>query len=301
MIGLLLSLAATSISFILLLIDKREDKKRQIVLSLATIGFLIILGQQFLSYFSSKASEQIFKNLDERTKIINTKTTRIDSNLSMLQVLISKMDKTSIKKIGVEVKSLEDLESLHAFNKGNPQAWEKYQVWLMTPSEGKKALKFITNAGRNYHHSLILLYLMTDMDNRDFVRFTIRSHAEWSIFPRASDWAGIDSSNPLCDLIVFENQQGNILGFAETKEFIKDIRYVIQTQRTREFEQAMNIPNKNFTKYAMKNLSSFNISAKGHSLQDVSTSMIDKNISETVSDINSGRYYLSLSSLFQLK
>jgi len=41
MIGLLLSLAGASISLVLLIIDKKEDKKKRIILTLATTGFLI--------------------------------------------------------------------------------------------------------------------------------------------------------------------------------------------------------------------------------------------------------------------
>ncbi|MCD4747154.1 MAG: hypothetical protein K8R58_12730 [Bacteroidales bacterium] len=298
MIGLLLSLAGASISLVLLIIDKKEDKKKRIILTLATTGFLIFFGQQFLNYFSSKASDQIFKNLDDRTKIINTKTTRIDSNISVLQVLISKLDNTSIDKIGIVVKSLDDLENLYAFDKGNPEAWAKYQTWLMTPLNGKKALRFIVNTNRHYNYSLVLLYLMTDRSNLEFVRNTIDSYQNWSKFPQSSDWDLINSSKPLCDLVIFENHNGKIIGFAKAKELLENL---YQIKNNQEFEYALNSENGDFENYATNNLTSFQISARGQSIEEVSTCMINENISETVSYIESVRYYLNLSLLFELK
>lgn len=298
MIGLILSIAGASISLVLLIIDKKKDKKRQIILTLATIGFLIFLGQQFIGYFSSKASAEIFKNLDERTKIIKAKTTHIDSTVSVLQVLISKLNNTSIEKIGIIVKSLDDLERLHAFDKGNPEAWNQYQDWLTSSIKGKKALRFVVNSNRHYDYSLMLLYLMTDGNNTPFVRRIIGSHSNWSNFPRSMDWSKVNSSTPLCELVIFENSHGDILGFAQTKDFLLNLNHIPDRQ---EFESALNSSDGDFLTYATNNLTSFYKSAKGKSLEDVSKSMIGENISQTVSDIDSKRYYLNLSSLFELK
>ncbi len=165
-------------------------------MTLATTGFLIFLGQQFLGYFSSRASDEIFKKLDERTKIIKAKTTHIDSNVSVLQVLISKLDNTSADKIGIEVKSLDDLDNLHAFDKGNPKAWEQYHNWLKSPSKGKKALRLTVNYNKHYNYSLLLLYLITDKENSQFVSNKIRSFSSWSNFPHSGDWRVINSVSP---------------------------------------------------------------------------------------------------------
>ena len=298
MIGLILSITGAAISLVLLIIDKKKDKKRQIILTLATVGFLIFLGQQFLGYFSSKASDEIFKNLDERTKVIKAKTTHIDSTVSVLQILISKLNNTSAEKIGIAVKSLDDLENLHAFDKGNPEAWNQYRNWLATPFKGKKALRFVANNDRHYNYSLILLYLMTDSNNSQLVRNTVRSYQNWSNFPEPNDWSNINSSTPLCELVIFEDSNGNVLGFAKTKEFLLNLNQI--TDRD-EFESALNSSEGDFISYAKNNLTSFYKSAKGKSLEDISKSMIRENISQTVSDIDSERYYLNLSSLFELK
>jgi len=298
MITLFLSIVGAAISLVLLILDKKEDKKRKAILSLASIGFLIFLGQQFLSYFSAKASEEIITTLDKRTKIIDTRTTRIDNTVSVLEVLISKMDSSTIEKIGIKVKSIGQLEHLHAFDKGNPDAWSQYYEWLNEPIKSKKALRFIINDDKHYNFSLVLLYLMTDDNNPQFVRSKIQSYPEWSIFPSPSDWHKIISSNPLCELSVFENASGNLVGFAKTKELLRNLK---QIENAREFEEAINSPELSFLDYATKNLNSFKKSVNGESLKEISKSMISANVSETVSIIQSEMYYLSLSSLFEVK
>ena len=301
MIGLILSLIAASISFILLLLDKKENKKTKVILTLATIGFLTILGQQFLSYFSSKASDQIFKNLDNRTKIIDAKATRIDSTVSMLEVLLLKLDSTSASKIGIAVNSLDDLDRLKAFEKGDPHAWRQYREWLIQPSEGKKALKFIVNVGRHYNYSLILLYLITDRDNQDSVRSIISSSSKWSNFPQSTNRDLIEYCNPLCDLVIFENERGEIVGFCKTKELIDNIMSLVRSNSPDDFEKALNDREESFDRYAKKNLPSFQMSAAGKTLEEVSSSMIKENIGETVTFIESQNFYFSLSSLFEIK
>lgn len=295
---LILSLAGASISLVLLLIDKKKDPKRRIILILASIGFLIFMGQQFLSYFSARASDQIFKNLDERTKIIKSKTTRIDSTVSVLQILVSKLGNTNIEKVGIKVQTLDNLENLHAFEKGSPEAWTTYVEWLKSPLEGERALRFVVNNGRHYNYSLVLLYLMTDGENEAYVRDVIRTYAKWHSFPKTNDWERIRNSNPECDLVLFENQQGEILGFAKTKELLKNLG---QIGNKNEFTNALNNRNENFTDFALNKLPAFQLSAKGNTLEQVSRSMISENISQTVSEIDADTYYLNLSSLFELK
>ncbi len=99
-------------------------------------------------------------------------------------------------------------------------------------------------------------------------------------------------------MVVFENSEGNVLGFASTKEFLSNLNQL--TDRN-EFELALNSEQENFTSYATKNLTSFHISAKGNSIEEISEYMIKENLSQTVSDIDSERYYLNLSSLFELR
>lgn len=298
MVGLLLSLAGASISLVLLIIEKKESRKRRAILALATAGFLVFLGQQFLSYFSAKASEQIFNSLNERTKEINTKTTRIDSTVTVMQLFMSKLTSTGIDKIGVRVESLDDLENLHAFEKGSPETWSVYLNWLMSSATGKKALKFTVNTNREYNYSLVLLYLMTDRNNHEFVRNIINSYSSWPHFPKSSDISSIESSDPLCDLVIFERNNGEILGFASAKDLLKNLT---QLNNRQEFERALNSVNSDFKNFAINNLTSFHLSANGRSLEEVASSMINNNISQTVNDIDSKCYYLDLSNMFKLQ
>lgn len=301
MIGLLLSLIGASISFIFLLLDKKDDKKRKLVLTLATIGFLTILGQQFLSYFSAKASDQIFQNLDKRTKVIDVKTTKINSRLSMIEVFISNLKSKSVDKIGIAVNTLKDLNKLNVFAKSNPDVWKKYRDWLLKPTQGKKGLKFTVNANRHYNHSLVLLYLITDENNRNDIEDIIGSYQAWSEFPKPDDKNLIESSKPLCDLVIFENKNGKILGFANTKELIENLMSLIDTKKIDDFRKALNSSNEDFDRYAKRHLTSFRVSASGKTLEEVGSFMINQNIAETVTNIQDKNFYLNLSRLFEIK
>ncbi len=143
-----------------------------------------------------------------------------------------------------------------------------------------------------------MLYLMTDRNNYQFVDSIMKDG--WSGFPHSiNDSVKIHTSKPLCELVIFENKKGLVLGFAKTKDFLLNL-YQIRN-RKRSFESALNYNDSDFITYAANHLVSFSKSANGSSLEDVGMSMIRENISQTVSDIESGRYYLNLSSLFELK
>lgn len=282
---------------VLLIIDKKEDKKRKIILTLATAGFLIFLGQQFLGYFSDKASAEIFENINKRTELINQKADTIDSNVSALKFLLTKLNHTSAAKIGLQVKSPRDLENLHAFEKGSAEAWRAYYSWLNSTTDGKTALRFTVNHGKNYHYSLVLLYAMTDAENSDFVQAKMESYTGWPNFPRESDWDLISRSKPLCELIIFEDGNGRILGFAKTHELLQNLKSINRNA----FEYQLNSTSGNFLTFAQNNLSSFHKPTNGTTIQAVGESMIRENISETISTIDARMYYLSLSLLFELE
>ncbi|PLX11818.1 MAG: hypothetical protein C0597_14520 [Marinilabiliales bacterium] len=142
MTGLILSLTGATISLVLLIIEKKESKKRKIILTLSTIGLLIFFGERFISYLSSKASEEIIKNLDNRTERIDYTTTRIDSNITLIQHFVANLNNTNIEKIGVEIKDLDDIERYHAFEKGSAEIWRTYYDWLINNPDEKKSITF---------------------------------------------------------------------------------------------------------------------------------------------------------------
>ncbi|MFO7888737.1 MAG: hypothetical protein R6V04_00200 [bacterium] len=125
---------------------------------------------------------------------------------------------------------------------------------------------------------------------------------KWLDFPTSSsDWHINNESNPLCDLVVFENRGGKIIGYAKTTQLIKDLVHIHYNQDILRFENALNALDGNFQQYATNNLPAFHLSAKGQSLEDVGASMISNNLSETVVDLESKRYYLCLSKLFTIQ
>lgn len=294
MIGLILSLLGASISFILLILSKKENASKRVVLIIATIGFLVLLGQQFLSFFSSKASDNIIKEIRQTT-------TRIDSTVTLNQLMLSKLSSTTIDKIGIELQTPDDNDNLRYFDKGAPDFWDNYYTWLKTPFNGKKAIRFIVNNNRHYTWQLILLYLGTNDSNSEVIKQLLESN--WYNFGNnEEDWDIILANNPLCDIAVFEGNQGKILGFAKTKDLLLNLNsFKYDDEKKYNFENALNFRNEDFVNFASANLSSFKISIEGATLEDLGKSMINANLGETIARFESKSYILQISSLFKLE
>lgn len=294
MLGLILSLAAASISFILLVLSKNKNSSKRIVLIIATIGFMIILGQQFLNHFSSKASSAIIAN-------INKTTTKIDSTVSLNQLLLIKLDKTSIDKIGIELESPNQIDNLKYFDKGAAHYWKDYYAWLNEPFAGKKALRFVVNNNRHYTWSLMLLYLGSNTENGEVIQQTMRGN--WTNFGEQNEhWNMILAHPPLCEVVVFERKNGETLGFAHTSDFLRNMEtFKNDREKIHAFEDALNDSENDFKAFAASHLGAFNEATNGETLADIGNAMIDKNIGQTIAQYDSKNYLLQISSIFKLK
>lgn len=300
MIGLILSLAAATISFVLLIIEKKEDKKRKVVLLLSTIVFMILLGQQFLDYFSSKASSKIIENISSRTNTIDTTTRRIDTTIASIQhLLLEKLRNKKYWEVGVEVNTINDLDMLGAFDKGTSEAWETYTRWLSASSTGKKGLRITVNDNRHYQPELLLLYLVTNNNNKNRLRGINRRHSDFMDPSSQDNLRMYYDFQPGCDFVLFQDKTGHLKGFARTSEFINDLLAIYPTEQIGSFNMYINSPERDFTEFARRYIPSFNESASGNDIKSIASDMIRKNLGETISKIDSTSVYLNISTILK--
>lgn len=301
MLGLILALIGATISFILLLLDNRENKSKVVVLSLAVAGFLVVTGQQFISYFSAKASEQIINDIDRTTKKIDTTTSSIDSSITVLALIMEKANRTSVDKIGVAVTDYSSVTGLRRHDKESAHKWYGYRDWLMEEKDEKSSLVITVGQKRKYNYGLIILYCLLDENNGEFIETQIENNSFWSGFPNEEDKAVIRKSEPYCDLVLFENESGELLAFAETKAFLLDLIQIEDRKRMLEESLWREDGGKSFLQFSNQSMVSIQKPANGNTLPEVSQSMIDNNVGATVSDFSEGRFYFQLSSLLVLE
>lgn len=60
--GLILGIIGASISFLLLILEKKEAKGKRTFLIVAEVGFLTLLGQQFVEHISSETSSRVIED-----------------------------------------------------------------------------------------------------------------------------------------------------------------------------------------------------------------------------------------------
>gem|GEM_PF-6184023 len=217
MIGLLLGLLGTCSSFILLILDNKNQpaSAKKIIYSVAAVGFLTFLGQQYASYVSSEASSQVIKTIKENTEDTNAK-------VSALQIILNKVETIGIDKFGVEIFSVSK-NHLTPFDKGSISQWNEYARSISNSSE-QTALNIYLSDDKNYSTSLLLAYLITNQENRSSLKEKLYDFQPIYFNDFLNDYKG----ELACDFVLFMNNEQKVLFYARSQDFINEL--IVQVQ-----------------------------------------------------------------------
>lgn len=297
--GLILGIIGTSISFLLFVLEKKEAKGRRTFFILAGIGSLTFLGQQFIDHLSSETSNKVITDIKNKTELIAVTTEGIQEDVSLIQHLLAGIEKQSVDKLGIRINTISELNNLHAFDKGSPEAWLHYESWLMENSEEKTALTVYLDERHHYNSSLLLLYLITNEENRYKVEEIIGDYRKWYNFPENTDLSEVYNSDPGCDFLLILSKEGEVVAFAESRAFISDLLLLFDTDKTSDLEGVLREDLDLFLNFTYRYMTSVKASAPGKVPTEIARNMLEKNLNESVSSVEGSPYYFQLSSMIR--
>ena len=128
---LILGIAGAVISFLIFSLEKVARKQKlRLSLILATLGFLILTGQQVFTHLDKKNSDRLE---NARIAIVKEIRQKVIKAVTLLEQLSEKLRGKSPEQIGVKlIQFIESAETnkLNQFFKGTPELWRKYDNWL---------------------------------------------------------------------------------------------------------------------------------------------------------------------------
>lgn len=239
---LILAIAGAVISFLIFLTEKVVRKqKMRLFLILATMGFLILTGQQVIEYLEKNNSALLDKARDDIVLEIKKKVT---ITLTIVEQLSKELKGKSPEKIGVELVQSTETNELLQYSKGPPEAWVEYAEWLeYFRGQEKKypCLSLTVNANNHYRISLLLAYLFTNSETRLYIEDAI-SQYRWPSFP---DTTFINSYHyfPEPDIkyvLIYDGVSGTLIGYADAKLFAEELLLYKITEKTSLVENILN-------------------------------------------------------------
>lgn len=304
MLTWIVGILSALITLVALVYEKVKGKSGQkILMLLGIVGFMFTVAQIGLSEIEKKVQtqNQLVRDSivsDIKKIVINTK-----ANVDSIHLRIKNID---ISSLGIQLNILDSDafnlkdssgDPIFHFGKTNYEGYKKFfNAFFQNADQDSISLSLKLGAGHNYKLHMVLKFLLTNRSN--YQRHKNSNNYFNEKYIGVQDIEATNSNSLTFQNILFFNENNELLGYCETKEFIDEIVYYYFTDQETIFDNRINDEPDNF----LTELKSLNrLITSTTDVSALAKYMINESKTECLNVLNDHYYQIHLSKILTFK